>query len=828
MKIVINIIFLLLITINLNTPILKASTINLELGNELFTAVQTNASSTPGGDFDVNISEFSELESNRITSGDQIVYSFDNTCPGVIEPDVTDSVAFDSDSSTGDFGTFSTAENKLIFTFNEKSDDTVLSAVNLMFSFNIELVGDINELCALNMEVIDDGNVVDTNSVDIQFKHMKPTSSYVPVTLFLDDTQTGLNNIRSSGSTSNNRQDLFSKGYYEVKNIADPIGGIIDNNSSAVGQTIWLNRYNPEQYSDLEQFEMTYTLDHELELDESFGHRVYVTEQSDVNKNTYDVTDLLEPEDYVYDSNTNVLSVSMQEADFTEAEDRYGINLNNPSIYIYFGVDINNDSIPSLDNDLYGSGFNYSGVTAENAVYANVEKTDQIDAADGYPNEGKVSASFTDHGVTEQWLSRFSFQERSKAAGAALKSDVPTLTSTISDSDEKAVTDNTILACDQLSASYEVDFNTGNLQLGYDNLGTISLQFPTDFKYQLADVQVLFDSESIALNNQYFEVNKVGNDLQLEFKDSASFDIEELLYIPIKISVDGKFTGSSDSVMSSTWQIGESTYQFTPITTKLKTCSGQIKLLKTDENNLGLKGAEFSVYDQFGNKQDTIITGSDGYGISSKLPLGEYTIEETKAPAGYVLNKQKFTVKIEQNNQIKLVNDGKPIINQKLKPVVDDDSDSGYLEIFVQNGNGEKYWLYDDDGDLVEVLTIEDGYAKSKNLDYGTYCLKSEDNESFCFEISKENKVQSYHKTDQTNEISSEVNDTNNYQQMTVENDRVTNDNTYSAEQGQSTIASSPKILSTGRKQALVLVVAGIASIIFCAYVIYGYKRKEN
>lgn len=56
-----------------------------------------------------------------------------------------------------------------------------------------------------------------------------------------------------------------------------------------------------------------------------------------------------------------------------------------------------------------------------------------------------------------------------------------------------------------------------------------------------------------------------------------------------------------------------------------------------------LAGAEFTVKDQNGTVVDTIITGSDGRGQSKPLPLQSYTIFETKAPWGFVIDKTVYT-----------------------------------------------------------------------------------------------------------------------------------------------------------------------------------------
>ena len=48
---------------------------------------------------------------------------------------------------------------------------------------------------------------------------------------------------------------------------------------------------------------------------------------------------------------------------------------------------------------------------------------------------------------------------------------------------------------------------------------------------------------------------------------------------------------------------------------------------------------------------ETITTGTDGYATSSKLPLGDYRVEEIKVQNGMVLNTEIQKVKLEYEDQ---------------------------------------------------------------------------------------------------------------------------------------------------------------------------------
>ena len=89
---------------------------------------------------------------------------------------------------------------------------------------------------------------------------------------------------------------------------------------------------------------------------------------------------------------------------------------------------------------------------------------------------------------------------------------------------------------------------------------------------------------------------------------------------------------------------------------------GQIQIIKksADYNPTNglpagtlLEGATFEIYNErTGNKVDTIVTGANGLASSKALPLGRYTIRETKAPANYGASSETYTAVLEYSGQI--------------------------------------------------------------------------------------------------------------------------------------------------------------------------------
>ena len=85
----------------------------------------------------------------------------------------------------------------------------------------------------------------------------------------------------------------------------------------------------------------------------------------------------------------------------------------------------------------------------------------------------------------------------------------------------------------------------------------------------------------------------------------------------------------------------------------------QIEIQKVDsETDKGeaqgaaaLKGAEYEVRDQAGNVVETLITDKKGYAKTKELPIGNYTVKETKASNGYLLDEKEYPIKGEAKDE---------------------------------------------------------------------------------------------------------------------------------------------------------------------------------
>ena len=146
---------------------------------------------------------------------------------------------------------------------------------------------------------------------------------------------------------------------------------------------------------------------------------------------------------------------------------------------------------------------------------------------------------------------------------------------------------------------------------------------------------------------------------------------------------------------------------------------GKIQVLKVDEEtNTPLQGAEFEIT-QDGKHIETITTGENGIATSSLLPFGNYLVKEIKAPAKYVLNGEEHPVTISENGKTIEITHTNKIIKGKVA-VKKTDS-----EIADLNLEGAEFTIYDkNDNEVDKLITDQNGYDESKDLNYGDYYMK--------------------------------------------------------------------------------------------------------
>ena len=160
------------------------------------------------------------------------------------------------------------------------------------------------------------------------------------------------------------------------------------------------------------------------------------------------------------------------------------------------------------------------------------------------------------------------------------------------------------------------------------------------------------------------------------------------------------------------------------ITHTNKIIKGKVAVKKTDSEiaDLNLEGAEFTIYDNNKNSVATITTNKDGYAESEPLNYGTYTMQETKAPKGYLLSNKVWDININENDKTYTFDVSNDVIKGKLQIVkVDSENEEKPVEgagfdVIAVNVNGIE------EGTVVDhVVTDKDGFAYTKDLRYGDY-----------------------------------------------------------------------------------------------------------
>lgn len=245
-------------------------------------------------------------------------------------------------------------------------------------------------------------------------------------------------------------------------------------------------------------------------------------------------------------------------------------------------------------------------------------------------------------------------------------------------------------------------------------------------KGNLKIVKVDKDNTNIPIANVKFEItDKDGFKYYATTDENGIAQINNIRIGTIKVK---EIETNNEYVLLQNEKTLEIKYKKTSeITIENEKKKGQIEVYKTDEENnqIKIQGVEFEVIDVTNNVVDKLITNKDGYAISKRLPIGEYSLKEIKTDEKYILNDEIKKVEVKYNESLSL-----HITNKKIKGKIQivkiSSKDSPILGI----KQGEKlpnvkFEIYNDKNELVDMLiTDENGQALSKDLEIGRYKIK--------------------------------------------------------------------------------------------------------
>ena len=137
-----------------------------------------------------------------------------------------------------------------------------------------------------------------------------------------------------------------------------------------------------------------------------------------------------------------------------------------------------------------------------------------------------------------------------------------------------------------------------------------------------------------------------------------------------------------------------------------------------------IKNADGKVIVKAGERIERVITGADGTGcFITDLPLGQYYVEEIKAPAGYVKSDEKVDVDASyQGDDKEIIEFEAEFKNDRIKVEISKTDITGEKEL-----GGAKLSVIDKDGNVIESWTSEAGKTHMiEKLPVGKYILREE------------------------------------------------------------------------------------------------------
>lgn len=201
-----------------------------------------------------------------------------------------------------------------------------------------------------------------------------------------------------------------------------------------------------------------------------------------------------------------------------------------------------------------------------------------------------------------------------------------------------------------------------------------------------------------------------------------------------------------------------------------KEALGKVHLIKgyqKENKAYPLPKAEFGLYDTNNVLLDQKMTDKNGEIYFSDLKLGDYYIQEIKAPKGYAIDKNKYNFSIEKDNEIVEINKGKYIINKPKKGkllIKKEDSIShepliGASFNVYQDSNNNGVLDKEDIKIKKNLITDENGEIEIE-LVYGNYLIQ-------------ETKAPEGYKSNNNEIYKVKINDSKNMEKIIIDNKKI-------------------------------------------------------
>ena len=271
---------------------------------------------------------------------------------------------------------------------------------------------------------------------------------------------------------------------------------------------------------------------------------------------------------------------------------------------------------------------------------------------------------------------------------------------------------------------YELDAQKTEIKLGYNQCQVLSF-LNSHKKGKISIEKVDKDDNTINLEGVEFDIiDENGNIIQHLITDSqgeASATVNTGNYIIRETKTKEEYKICEDKNVTINWN------EKLELKIENEKKKGQIKVIKQDKDdpNTKIEGVEFEILDDEGKLVGLLKTNELGEAISSKLPIGNYYIRETKTLENYILNTEEVHVMVEDEGVAEIIME-----NEKIKGYIqiNKTSEDKNNILDAEAGSpieGAKFNIYNSSNKIVDTLiTDENGEAKSKRLEKGKYTVQ--------------------------------------------------------------------------------------------------------
>ena len=223
-------------------------------------------------------------------------------------------------------------------------------------------------------------------------------------------------------------------------------------------------------------------------------------------------------------------------------------------------------------------------------------------------------------------------------------------------------------------------------------------EFLTGAKFQLKDMNGTVVGEKVSENGELTFTDIMDGEYILEEVESPKGFLKAE---PVKVTVKASET--------------------TEINVVNEQIKGRVEITKIDEETgEPLEGAEFEMVKADTNEVVENMTTKENGKITSGLhPFGDYIIREIKAPNKYTLNGKEYPVTISEHMQTIEITHTNRIIKGR---VAINKFDNEFTDLKLKDA---EFTIYDkNDKEVDKLITDENGYDESIDLNYGDYYMK--------------------------------------------------------------------------------------------------------